>query len=41
MILGNKLIQDLAPYEILLDEGFYGKPVVRETEPDQEPFCII
>ena len=46
----NKLIQDLAPYEILLDEGFYGKPVVRETEPDQEfsgfmieanPFALV
>jgi hypothetical protein len=30
MILGNKLIQDLAPYEILLDEGFYGKPIILE-----------
>jgi len=31
MILRNKLIQDLAPYEILLDEGLYGKPIILET----------
>ena len=24
------------PYEVLLDEGFYGKPIILETEPDQE-----
>jgi hypothetical protein len=26
----------LSPYEILLDEGSYGRPIVLETEPDQE-----
>jgi hypothetical protein len=26
----------LPPYEVLLDEGFYGKPITLETEPDQE-----
>ena len=28
--------QIFAPYEVLLDEGFYGKPIILETEPDQE-----
>ena len=28
--------QIFAPYEVLLDEGFYGKPISLETEPDQE-----
>jgi len=23
-------------YEVLLDDGFYGKPIILETEPDQE-----
>ena len=27
---------ELAPYEVLLDDGFYGKPIILETEPDQE-----
>ena len=26
----------MAPYEVLLDDGFYGKPIILETEPDQE-----
>ena len=28
LILGHHLIQALPPYEILLDEGFYGKPII-------------
>ena len=27
---------DLSPYEVLLDDAFYGKPIILETEPDQE-----
>ena len=26
----------MAPYEVLLDDGFYGKPIILENEPDQE-----
>ena len=36
LILGDSRLRDLPPYEVLLDEGFYGKPIVLETEPDQE-----
>ena len=36
LILGGSRLCDLPPYEVLLDEGFYGKPIVLETEPDQE-----
>jgi hypothetical protein len=36
LIFGDALLKDLAPYEVLLDEGFYGKPIILETEPDQE-----
>ena len=36
LIFGDKRLLDLAPYEVLLDEGFYGKPIILETEPDQE-----
>jgi len=36
LILGDARLRDLPPYEVLLDEGFYGKPIVLETEPDQE-----
>ena len=32
----NKRLTDLSPYEVLLDDGFYGKPIILETEPDQE-----
>ena len=36
LIFGDKRLTALAPYEVLLDEGFYGKPIILETEPDQE-----
>ena len=36
LILGDPHIQSLPPYEVLLNDGFYGKPIVLETEPDQE-----
>ena len=36
LIFGDSQLQDLSPNEVLLDEGFYGKPIVLETEPDQE-----
>ena len=36
LILGDARLRDLPPYEVLLDDGFYGKPIVLETEPDQE-----
>ena len=36
LIFGDKRLLDLAPYEVLLDDGFYGKPIILETEPDQE-----
>ena len=36
LIFGDPRIQALPPYEVLLDDGFYGKPIVLETEPDQE-----
>ena len=36
LIFGDKRLTALAPYEVLLDDGFYGKPIILETEPDQE-----
>ena len=36
LIFGDKRLTSLDPYEVLLDEGFYGKPIILETEPDQE-----
>jgi len=36
LIFGDKRLLDLSPYEVLLDDGFYGKPIILETEPDQE-----
>ena len=35
LIFGDARLKDLTPYEVLL-EGFYGKPIILETEPDQE-----
>jgi hypothetical protein len=35
LIFGDSRLQNLPPYEVLLDDGFYGKPIVLETEPDQ------
>ena len=35
LIFGDKRLTALAPYEVLLDEGFCGKPIILETEPDQ------
>jgi len=36
LIFGDKRLTALATYEVLLDEGFYGKPIILETEPDEE-----
>ena len=36
LIFGDKRLTTFAPYEVLLDDGFYGKPIILETEPDQE-----
>ena len=36
LIFGDKRLTTFAPYEVLLDDGFYGKPIMLETEPDQE-----
>ena len=36
LVFGDRRLLDLAPYEVLLDDGFYGKPIILETEPDQE-----
>ena len=36
LIFGDARLQDLTPHEVLLDEGFYCKPIILETEPDQE-----
>eukprot|EP00435_Cladocopium_sp_Y103_P017295 s4270_g4.t1 len=36
LLLGDPRLVDMPPYETLLDEGFYGRPILLETEPDQE-----
>ena len=36
LIFGDNRLQQLHPYEVLLDEGFYGSPIALETEPDQQ-----
>ena len=36
LIFGDKRLTSFEPYEVLLDDGFYGKPIILETEPDQE-----
>eukprot|EP00435_Cladocopium_sp_Y103_P064460 s334_g26.t1 len=36
LLLGDPRLVDLPPYETLLDDGFYGRPILLETEPDQE-----
>ena len=36
LILGDPHVQALPSYEVLLNDGFYGKPIVLETEPGQE-----
>ena len=36
LIFGDARLQQLPPYEVLLDEGFYGTPIILETQPDQE-----
>ena len=36
LIFGDRRLTSFDPYEVLLDDGFYGKPIVLETEPDQE-----
>ena len=35
LIFGDSRLTDLPPYEVLLDDGFYGKPIILVTEPDQ------
>ena len=30
LIFGDKRLLDLSPYEVLLDDGFYGKPIILE-----------
>ena len=35
LIFGDARLQDLPPYEVLLDEGFHGKRIVLDTESDQ------
>ena len=36
LIFGDTRLQNLEPYATLLDESFYGRPILLETEPDQE-----
>jgi len=36
LIFGDSRLTGLPPYEVLLDDGFYGKPIILVTEPDQE-----
>eukprot|EP00435_Cladocopium_sp_Y103_P066968 s826_g29.t1 len=36
LLLGDPRLVDLPPYETLLDDGFDGRPILLETEPDQE-----
>ena len=36
LVFGDRRLCDLPPYEVLLDDGPYGKPIVLEAEPDQE-----
>ena len=36
LIFGDKRLTSFAPYEVLLDDGFYGNLIILETEPDQE-----
>ena len=36
LIFGDSRLKHLTPYDVLLDDGFYGKPIILETEPDQE-----
>eukprot|EP00435_Cladocopium_sp_Y103_P056916 s61_g19.t1 len=36
LLLGDPKLVDMPPYETLLDEGFYSRPILLETEPDQE-----
>ena len=36
LVFGDKRLTSFAPYEVLLDDGFYGKPIILDTEPDQE-----
>ena len=36
LIFGDKRLQQWHPYEVLRHDGFYGRSIVLETEPDQE-----
>eukprot|EP00435_Cladocopium_sp_Y103_P053382 s2195_g17.t1 len=40
LLLGDPDLVDLPPYETLLDEGFYGRPILLEAEPDQEFWAL-
>ena len=36
LLFGDRRITTLPAYEVLIHDGFYGKPTILETEPDQE-----
>ena len=36
LLFADRRIDTLAAYDVLIHEGFYGKPIILETEPDQE-----
>ena len=36
LLFADRRIGNIAAYEVLIHEGFYGKPIILETEPDQE-----
>ena len=36
LLFADRRIGNLAAYDVLIHEGFYGKPIILETEPDQE-----
>ena len=36
LLFGDRRITTLPAYEVLIHDGFYGKPIILETEPDQE-----
>ena len=41
LVFGDKRLKDMVPYEVLLNEGFCGRPIVLETEPDQESLGVM
>ena len=36
LLFADRRIGNLAAYDVLIHEGFYGKPIILDTEPDQE-----